>query len=513
MAILTNNILTITEPTIELDPFEIADIESGNSGEDVEQRDKRKDNLSKFVGDTYPAIRINKFDFNRSDVKAFRLRIEEFLPKLTVSVVDTRGVFTLSQYPTDGDVLSLFIRSKDEEVYKPIRMDFDIIDIQSNPVSNIDQTTPRDSDVNPIAEVQVFTFECQAKIPNLLAESNQSYSSDSLFNHLEQVASELGLGFASNVTATNDVMTRICAFDSKRKFIEDHTATAYLDDNSFFNSYIDQYYYLNFVNINNQFNFDQSLEDTLRTAIEDPTIDRNFDEGNIVNSKLFLTNLDKGSLGMSNYIRKYALINNSGRVFLKNGYKRVAQYYDEDDKEFRDFTIDPLTSADLPEDLFPLKGRPDEDLFETQIKYKYLGKQSSVAAEGNTHLNYQFAKLHNFQNFEDYKKLMLLVELPVANMALYKYQRIPVIIYETQPIRIETLNQREQRNRDDGQRTPKDKRGDRADSIDQRHGAPKLNEFLTGLYVIDKIEYFYRRFDETIKQRLWLARREWPARI
>ena len=54
MGAITNNILTITEPTIKLEKFEIINVETG------EANDKNNDKLSKFSGDQFPAIRINK---------------------------------------------------------------------------------------------------------------------------------------------------------------------------------------------------------------------------------------------------------------------------------------------------------------------------------------------------------------------------------------------------------------------------------------------------------------------
>ena len=62
------NILTITEPAIELEPFEIADSES-----DPEATDKNLDKSSKIMGDSYPAIRVNGYDFNKGDISNFTL--------------------------------------------------------------------------------------------------------------------------------------------------------------------------------------------------------------------------------------------------------------------------------------------------------------------------------------------------------------------------------------------------------------------------------------------------------
>ena len=379
MGAVSKNILTITEPVIKVDPFDIIDIESGNTGDGGNDQNKTNDNLSKFVGDTYPAIRINEYDFNKSDILNFMLTLEDFLPSLTVTVMDSKGTFNISQFPKDGDVLSLYIRSKDEKIYKPIRMDFDILSIDSPVVDNNSNTPTANSKESAAGTITLtYTFDCRAKIPDLLGEVCKGYDLDSSFNHLQQISDELQLGFASNVTNTDDKMVRIIPYDTRLKFILDNTNTAYSDDNSFYTSYIDPYYYINFVNLNKQLEYDEDLEDSIVTLTFDISIDKgNTDLSAVDESKLFLTNLDKGSVGTSRKIAAYSIINNSGEIILENGYNRTAQYYDEDDKQYRKFIVSPLVTENLHPDLNPLRGRNDEKRYKTQVKYKYLGKQST----------------------------------------------------------------------------------------------------------------------------------------
>ena len=102
------NILTITEPAIELEPFEIADSES--DPEDGEGP-KNLPESSTFMGDTYPAIRVNSYDFNKQDIAYFELELNDFIPRLRVTVEDNNGLFTVNSYPKDGDCLILIIKS------------------------------------------------------------------------------------------------------------------------------------------------------------------------------------------------------------------------------------------------------------------------------------------------------------------------------------------------------------------------------------------------------------------
>ena len=88
MPSLSNNILTVTEPTISLESFDMANIEEG------EAYDKQFAKMSKFAGDQYPALRINRFDFNKDDVVDFELNLDGIVPYMKATVRDSKGTFT-----------------------------------------------------------------------------------------------------------------------------------------------------------------------------------------------------------------------------------------------------------------------------------------------------------------------------------------------------------------------------------------------------------------------------------
>jgi hypothetical protein len=500
MSILDTSILTITEPSIKLEPFEIVDIET----HDGSDRSKNKDKLSKNVGDAYPGIRINGYDFQKEDIVIFELTLDSFIPTLNVTLRDSKGVFTISQYPKDGDALELIIKSKDEEVYKGIRMDFDIVSISSIPVETEEQGTG-----TALGSGQKYSFNCQAKIPGLLSEISESYGNDISFNHLQTIADNLQLGFASNETTSADEQVRYCAGETRLNCLEREILHSYKDDNSFFVASIDPYYYLNFINLNQQLIVDDTLEDTFTSLIDSINEKELQDtDANKIQKKLLLTNRKEEGVGSAMFIDKYALVNNSGEVFLKNGYKRVVQYYDQVNREFMEFTLDTLTSDNLPDNYLPLKGKSDEDRFETEIKYKYLGIQSDSELNGNVHPNYNYALIQNFQNKEELEKLMLKVILPQANMSLYRYQRVPVAIYEMNATRTQNIETKAEKS---GITQEKNQIAD--GNKTQKPNNPKLNIFYSGFYVLLKIKYIYKQSRGMMEQELTLSRREWPAAI
>jgi hypothetical protein len=122
---IERNILTIIEPTIKLDELFIPDAESGTDNSDgVTMKEK----LSKFSS-IIPLVVINQYQVQMDRLKYFSLESTGFYPTLTVRFADTDGLFTARNYPKDGDIIQLYIRSQGEETtFKPIRIDFTIID-------------------------------------------------------------------------------------------------------------------------------------------------------------------------------------------------------------------------------------------------------------------------------------------------------------------------------------------------------------------------------------------------
>lgn len=498
MASIANNILTVTEPVIKLEKFEIIDIESG------EAADKGKDKLSKFTGDQFPAIRINKNDFNREDILSFSLDLDSMIPTLTVTLKDTKGAFAKGQYPSDGDVVMLYIRSKDEAVYKPIRMDFDITEISISPEATAESYSGGSDEEGPI-EISISGI---TRLPGLLAEVCKSYPEDTSFNYFISVADELEIGFASNEDSTDDAMKRICPFDTKYKMLKESTESAYKDDTSFFTSYIDPYYYLNLVNVNKQITFDEQLEDTLNSFIQDSSTSKTVEDGadNAQNDKLYLTN-NNARRGSATYMSKYKIVNNAAMVTLRDGYRRIIQYYDDVDKVYRSFTVEPLTTENLPADQAPLKGKYDAEgkkMYADQQKYKYVGKQGK-----NVHANYYYAQMLNYKNLLELEKMYLEVELETVNMALYRYQIIPIIVYEQSAQQATIQEQKEVKAQEAGTEM-KNKKGDKGDLQTGGVQKQKIDEKMTGIYTIARIHYTYDEEEGRLKQKIILFRREWP---
>jgi len=494
MAVIDRQILPLTDPTIEVDPMEMEDYESDGDGDTDINASQPASKGTEDIGRNMPRVQINTAIISPSELEFFSLKITEFLPTLRIVITDREGRFGSIDYPKDGDIVSVYIRPEDINNFKEIRIDFDIRTIRFAPGSG----TGND----------IFTIDCVMKVPTIFAEDCEAFESDSSFNHLNKVADNLGLGYASNESSTDDSMTRIRPYDTNIKFIKDITTQAFMNDDSFWTSYIDPYYYLCFVNVNKQFSIIDELDDGVMAHGVSPNRsvgNEGNDEGKIYT--LILTN-DENQKDSNMSIKKFGLMNKSGETWISNGYKRYVQYYNQDTKEQIENFIDPLTTDGAEADYIMSKGRADETIYKDQVKYKFLGKQLSGGKnlDGyNVHENYIFAQILNYQNLEEIKKMSLSVELEMINFNLYRYQRVPITIYESRETSKILIQNR------DGELGEEPGDPNLEEENETNVGGSQIkNEFLSGFYVIDEIEYIYKGIGSVITQKLNCLRREWP---
>lgn len=413
-------IRSIVKPTIQLDDLVSEDLFEGTS-EDLgaQKGGKTGRQIQKDLGTGYPFININNYVFNNQEILEFTLDATGFIPKvrLKVNLVNT-SVFKSSSIPKDGDIMSIFIRAKND-AFKPIRNDY--------VVTNVDVgkggTEGRGSTI--YLDGELF-------IPHIHDEVIKSYEGTS-FDVLKKICTEMGLGFATNETSTLDEQIWICPNDTMFNFMQHITSHSWKDEKSFYMCYVDVYYHLNFINVNNQVDGDGKLE----AAILDSTIMKDFqssddvEKGSQTFTKKILTDMDNLS-GTNMFIRQYTVQNNSSEISKRMGYKSYAQFYDQASQETWEIFVDPIMSDGAAEKKLLLKGRPypkspdgqsAEKYWETQNRYYWLGIQYR-----DVHDKYMYAKLWNERNNMELEKMYIEVDVERWNPNIYRGERIPIIL-------------------------------------------------------------------------------------
>ena len=243
------------------------------------------------------------------------------------------------------------------------------------------------------------------------------------------------------------------------------------------------------------------------------------DANDTIAAPLLLTN-SPDRFGYNSYISDYSLETSTADVWINNGYKRFTQYYNIGETSvYTSNFVDPMTTDGAAEKMILPKGRPHDDFYKTQIKHKWIGKQSTEPDSGNVHTNYLFAKILNFQNLQEIKKSTLNINLDGMNFYITKYMTLPIAIYEKggNPSNIKKLIDRDDQlgetdNPDDntkvsnvtpryGEKTSLDFGSDPGDHY--------LNSFLSGNYVVSGYKYTYT-YPGPVKMSIKAIRREWP---
>lgn len=471
-------IRALTEPTIILD--DIRSFTDETSADEDTQNPVTAVKTVKQMGGVAPAIQILSKVFTGEEITSMEIEMGNGLPTCSAKFLIMDKSFFSRSYPKDGDVMSVFIRAKDD-VFKPIRNDYIITNVS---VSN--------SEGGNEDAYESMSVSGELHVPGYKAIKCFSKKGTS-FKTLMQTATDLKLGFATNEVDTADEQNWICPFERPLDFIADVTNSAWKDENSFFHSCIDVYYYLNFVNVEPLFGDETEIEASMLIDL----ISNDYGNDNVQAKQVgrtIISNWDDMS-STPFYIKKYSLFNNSAGVNLRNGYKRYISYYDALLKEPQFVFVDPKTTEGAEKDKMLMKGRPNENFYKDQVQSNWFGVQYGDNGE-NCHEKYNIAKVQNYQNLVHLQKMGLDVTLQSFNPNLRILQSIPLIITIKRDATRKVAN------------TPIDENNPQ-DGVDVMEAPFVIDKTISGYYVIWGITYKFKKGE--FRQDLKLVRREWPT--
>lgn len=482
MSIVNAHIIRqLSKPTIVLDELSVQDTEYGTSPRIGDSRGEYPFKFSKMQGLVSPLVQINNVIYRNEEIVHMLIETTNFVPTVNIIIQTRQKVSQSTAFPKDGDIVSVFIRSKDD-VLKPIRNDFEITSIEVDALGK---------------ELSVDTMRISGVlyIPNFSANICYAHTGTS-FDVLKKFAENNGLGFASNELETKDKQTWISPFFTPQNFIADVTNSSWKDSSSFFTSFVDIFYNLNFVNVEPLISIKSGVEQGI--GIEHMSTD--FDPDSILIKSvhsILLTNHPSIMNGPF-WIKRYEQKNLANSINRKYGYIKYSHFYDAFIKEKLTLFNDPLSTPGAEENMYIMKGRNKDNTQRfKRVTHDWLGTIYGQSGE-NCHSNYLYAKSWNSQNMVHLDKFYLNVELSNINMNLRKYQVIPLVIV------IKEDNMRKIANSIENEI---DSQGNKS-SLPSDGIAFTIDKFYTGDYVIKDISYRYSngQFTQNIK----LMRREWP---
>jgi hypothetical protein len=479
----------ISAPSIILDDIAVVDTEYGTNSSAISDAKDYPIKYSKVQGAGHPLIQINNFLFRDEDIVYVKIDTSGFLPSISVTLLIRNKSMYTAGFPKDGDILSIFIRSKDDD-FKPIRNDYEITGLRVH--GEIKETTSEFMEITGVLYVEG------------LKDMKCSFNNGTSIDVLQEIAENLQLGFATNEISTKDEQKWISPYRTTQDHIQEIAGASWKDEKSFFTSFVDIFYHLNFVNVDPLFSIEPGKE--LGISIEDYSTDYDTDSELIKTHMTILFTNHRMARYSSNFVLRYSQINKANQINRKHGYVKYNHYYDALLKKKVMFFNDPLTSPGSENEKYIFKGRNSEDQRFNRVTHNWMGTMYGGNGE-NQHPKYIYAKTWNSQNMVHLDKLYLEVELSKINMNIRKYQVIPLLIIVHDDEARRKYNEPEDLT---NSQTPTTQGTPDAQSktISEEDLPYVVEKFYSGNYVVQDIFYEYEKGD--FKQKIKLLRREWP---
>ena len=471
---------------------------------------------TQILGSQYPIIRINNTVFNYNNIVRMVVSSVEFIPTIELTVVVTGDDFQDKDFPKDGDIISVFMRTNTDTL-NYLRNDFIITDC--------------DFRNNKRSAVNKLSFFGRMYIPGI--ESN--YNVFGVIGTSKKVCKELckrfGIGFAYNdEEETDDFQNWICS-GPPEKFIQDVVMHSWKDNTSFFKSWIDLYYNLCFVNVNKFLlsSGEEEIDITFASRTDLYQASLNDMPGEKPEDARLALKVFSNRRALKNspfYVYRWEVTNNSG-ISLSAGYSeesytfiRNQNLYSSSDKHedcFSTLSNLPAYDADKLNTHMILRGRTtymdgngekmsrvNRNVQDKYIKKTWTGIEYTMDDNvnpndktnnkwtGNVNKNYKRAPSHNTINLKELDKLYVTLHVDGLCLQVMRGEKVPVLIEH-----------------DAGSASTFVPGKENSDS--------NINRMYSGFYIVDSIEYVYTGKDvgndktSPFSTILVLKRREWPT--
>ncbi|MBR5296679.1 MAG: hypothetical protein IKU29_02275 [Parabacteroides sp.] len=288
---------------------------------------------SSVYGIISPLIAINDIVIDFDNVKEFNLKSSSQLPTVSMVVYDRYGLINLLDNPSLDNEVRVQILPPFENAYKKINLTFYITSIR-------------------ISQGKLLTITGSYKLPSLSSSKFKSFGQKNTYTFFENIAKETGLGFASNISDSNDMR---CIYCDNKSYIEmmNQEINRANADNIIMDWWVDFWNNINLVDIMERYN----------------TIDKNLmvwvsRQNGLVGEGLHITPIQTSAI-LSNhpsidnselYVEKYDVRNRTGLQVTK-GTDKIYSVYFEGRADYNDTLI---MDGDVKNDIY--------------IKHEYLGE-------------------------------------------------------------------------------------------------------------------------------------------
>jgi hypothetical protein len=422
-----------------------------------------------LISYSIPIVFINNFMIPQTNITNFCLDYSSFVPQVMVEFVDISNELLTTNIPKPGSYIKVFIggypKTEGKDFYKPIRQNFVITNIsKTNKTAGEYQNYPNSG--NPLK----YKITGILNVP--MGFAKYAISTDKLIamEALRDLSQRIGLGFATNFNEGEKVEILKGKRESNDKefkysmswvntqnksvydFLREVTQHSAYSRYTFFTSFIDQYYFLNYVECRSLLSRGGKKEDTKQIIYNCimPEMNKSKTDVEQKESYYFLTNSAEYK-GWTNYIEEYYELND-GYSMMTDGFTKVLTYSDSNgssknykiilkavDNLERDVegAIKPLPETVGIDTYIPLNLVETADPSYVEVVNNYdcpVAVQTNVdigeVNTSNTYPLYPFAPIQNDFQMKNLKKCGLSIRLQNYNPSITKYSRIWVDLYD-----------------------------------------------------------------------------------
>ena len=445
-------VIQYSEPSIKVDELKISDKNYAATG-------VKPENISYYI----PVVFINDFMIPQTNITNFYLDYSSFAPQVMVEFVDITNGMLSTNIPKPGSYIKVLIDGYgDRNYYKPIRQDFIITNInKTNKTCGEYQNYPNSG--NPIKYKITGVLNVPMGFRKMSWCSSKINARQAIFN----ISTAIGLGFATNFDVNNkvDVMKWVNTQNkSLYDFMREITQHSCYSPYTFFTSFIDQYYVLNYVECHRLLSHGGDKTDTpqmiyncIMPDMEGTNVENQNDELNNGEQRVshyFLSNSSEFK-GWTNYIEEYYEIND-GYSMMSDGCRKTLTYSDRigfknvSSKNYR-FLFTPIDNLNRDGNR-TIKPLPEYAEYNTYIPLNLIQTTNSSyidnpnmydnpsSAESKVDLGevdtsnnfplYFYSSIQNDFQMKNLKKCGLSVRLQNYNPAITRYSRIWLDIYD-----------------------------------------------------------------------------------
>ena len=275
-----------------------------------------------------PLIAIDNIVIDFNDIREFSLRSTGILPELEMIVFDKYDLISSIDTPGMDNEVRIQILPQFEDAYKKINLTFFINSMKANEDGTIE-------------------FDCTYKIPAFTSSSYKSFGKLSTYDLFKNICNETGLGFATNVSSSNDARYVYCNYKSYKDLLDNEIEFAGNGERNIMDYWID---YWNNLTLANMYDRYTSIDDdeNMKVWISSNPLEMN--EGEQVKASKVVANLNNHPQYNNSdlFVQDYNIVTESGKQ-VSGGTDKVYSIYQMNNEEYIDYFVQ---DGDVSNDIF-----------------------------------------------------------------------------------------------------------------------------------------------------------------